>query len=113
MVSKNKRIDAVIRVDLLDRKNNKIFITFEISRLDRYGFRIFDRDIFITMFADKSEKLDNRLLDILSLCKDFGVCEIYLDCNHKISNTILETIKKFKKISNIYMQYSSKFVVFN
>lgn len=113
MARRNKRIDAVIHVDLLDRKYNKIFITFEISKLSEYGVRMFDRDIFITVFADKSEKLDNRLLDILSMCRDFGVCEIYLDCNHKISNTILETVKKFKKISNIYMQYSSKFVAYN
>jgi len=110
---RTKRIDAVIHVDMLGRKHNKIFISFEISKLSKNGFRMYDRDIFITMLADKSEMLDNRLLDIFSLCRDFGVYEIYLDSDHKISETINETIDKFKKYNAIYMQFSPRFMALN
>lgn len=108
MVSRNKRIDAIIQVE-----KSKIHIKFEVSRPGIYGTRVYDSTHYMTMFIEQSDNYDNKILELLSLCREFDVNETYLDCNCKFSNTILETIKKFSQCNKVYMQYSPRFVMLN
>jgi len=105
---RTKRIDAVIQVD-----KDKIHIKFDIITPDIYGTNIYAGTYYIIMFVEQSDNYDNKILEILSLCRDSGVYGIYLDCDCKLSNTILETIKKFNKCNKIYIQYSSRFIALN
>ena len=105
---RTKRFDAVIQVD-----KNKIHIKFDIITPDIYGMNVYVGTYYMIMFVEQSDNYDNKILEILSMCRDFGVYEIYLDCNRKFSNTILGTIKKFNKCNKMYIQYSSRFVALN
>ena len=107
---RTKRIDAVIQVD---KNNNKIYIIFNITTPGIYRTNAYDTTYHIAMFVEQSDNYDNKILEILSLCRDSGVYGIYLDCDRKFSNTILETIKKFNKCNKIYIQYSSRFIALN